>query len=108
MISVTHFRAAELAFAEQARAALEVLATRPGYLRGSVGRSTDDPVAWVLVSEWESVGAYRRALGAYDVKMQAIPLLAQAEDRDSSFEQLVEVRAGGTALMRGSDRAPDA
>ena len=108
MISVTHFRAADPAFADQARAALQAMAARPGYLRGSVGRSTDDAAAWVLVSEWESVGAYRRALGAYDVKVHATPLLAQAEDRASSFEQLVEVRAGGKAMMRGSDLAADA
>ena len=28
---------------------------------------------WCLVTEWESVGAYRRALGGFDVKITAVP-----------------------------------
>ena len=35
-------------FLPQAQAALAAFAARPGYLRGRVGRSADDPTAWVL------------------------------------------------------------
>lgn len=107
MISVTHFRSDGPDFAERARSALEALAVRPGYLRGSLGRSTDDPADWILVTEWENVGSYRRGLGGFDVKMRATPLLAESLDVPSSFEPLVEIAPGGAAVLRGSDRNAD-
>lgn len=76
-------------FLEQARAALAAFAARPGYVRGRVGRAADDPTAWVLTTEWEGVGAYRRSLSAYDVKVEAAPLLAQGRDEPSAFEVLL-------------------
>ena len=35
---------------------------------------------------WEHVGAYRRALSAYDVKLHAVPLLSRALDEPSAYE----------------------
>ena len=87
--------------------ALTTLAERPGYLGGRAGRSTDDPDAWILVARWASVGDYRRALGSYQVKLHATPLLAQALDRPSAFEQLLQVDAAGTVTRASSDRAED-
>jgi heme oxygenase (mycobilin-producing) len=105
MISVTHFTAADDGFAERARVALQALAACPGYLRGTVGRSTDDDSRWVLVTEWANVGSYRRALGGYEVKLHATPLLADAIDLPSSFEPLIDIAPGGAAVLRTSDRA---
>ncbi len=79
---------------ERARAAL---AERPGYLHGVIGRNVDDPELWVLTTQWEHVGAYRRALSAYDVKLHAVPLLGRAIDEPSAFE-LVE--PGGDLNIR--------
>jgi heme-degrading monooxygenase HmoA len=93
------------AFAERAGAALGALADCAGYRRGSLGRAVDDPVGWVLVTEWEGVGAYRRALSRYEVKVAAAPLLAQAHEEPSAFEVLREVSPGGAATVRASDRA---
>ena len=79
MLVVSRFAVAESeagGFARSARAALEALAARPGFRRGHAGRSVDDPAEWVLVTEWDGVGAYRRALSAYEVKLAATPLLA--------------------------------
>ena len=70
----------------RARPALEALARCAGYVRGSIGRSTDDPQAWVLVTEWVNVGSYRRALGKYDVKLHAVPTLGRAIDEPSAYE----------------------
>ncbi|HST67652.1 MAG TPA: antibiotic biosynthesis monooxygenase [Mycobacteriales bacterium] len=95
-------------FAEQARDALAALAARPGFRRGHAGRSVDDPAEWVLVSEWDGVGAYRRALGAYEVKLAATPLLAQARDEAGAFEELVTADATGVTGTAASDRAADA
>jgi quinol monooxygenase YgiN len=106
MIALTHFEDGSADFEARATAALTALAARPGFRRGTVGRSTDDPAAWVLLSEWENVGSYRRALGAYEVKVHAAPLLATALDLPGGFEALVDVAPGGTAVVRGSDREP--
>jgi hypothetical protein len=108
MIALTHFADAPADFEQRARTALAALADRPGYVRGTLGRSTDDPAAWVLLTEWENVGSYRRALGGYEVKVHATPLLAAALDLPGAFEPLAEVAPGGAAVIRPSDRAPKA
>ncbi len=105
MISVTHFRSDDPTFEQRAQAALAALAARPGFVRGSVGRSTDDERDWVLTSEWANVGSYRRALGNYDVKLRATPLLGEAVDLPTSFESLLDVTADGTATAHASDKA---
>jgi quinol monooxygenase YgiN len=97
--------AAAPAFIERAHAALAALAARPGYLRGELMRALDDPRHWCLVTEWESVGAYRRALGGFDVKVQATPLLAESIDEPSAYETLASAAPGGAIEVRASDRA---
>jgi hypothetical protein len=42
---------------------------------------------WSLVTHWENVGSYRRALSNLNVKMNAIPLLAQAIDEPGAYER---------------------
>jgi hypothetical protein len=108
MISITHFRSDSADFAGRAQDALAALAARPGFVRGSLGRSTDDDREWLLLTEWENVGSYRRALGNFDVKMRATPLLGDALDVPSSFESLVDVGAGGDTIVHVSDREPEA
>jgi len=104
MISVTHFRAADEDFETRAARALDVLGQRPGFLRGTLGRSTDDTADWTLVTEWANVGSYRRALGNYEVKLHATALLGEALDLPTSFESLVEL-AGGAVVTHDSDHA---
>ena len=112
MIAITQFADSgsepDSDFAQRARTALEVLAARPGYLRGTLGRCVDDPAAWLLLTEWENVGSYRRALGNYDVKLHATPLLATALDLPSGFESLLDAAPGGGVATRTSDREPSA
>jgi quinol monooxygenase YgiN len=97
----------EAGFVPALEVALATLAARPGYLGGRAGRSLDDPHAWILVTEWASVGDYRRALGNYEVKLHATPLLAQALDRPSAFEELLALDPAGTLVRHASDRAED-
>ena len=59
----------------------------------------------MLVTEWDGIGAYRRALGNYEVKLHATPVLARAIDAPSGFEQLVAVDADGRVTRAASDRA---
>ena len=56
---------------------------------GHVGRNVDDPGLWVLTTEWEGPGAYRRALSSYDVKVTAVPTLSRALDEPSAYEPVV-------------------
>lgn len=91
MLVVTRYRVPEHEAADfrvRAQAAVEALAARPGHVSTRLGRATDDAQLWVLASEWESVGTYRRALSGYEVKLHAIPLLSLAIDEPSAFETL--------------------
>jgi heme oxygenase (mycobilin-producing) len=94
-------------FVLRAHAALTALAERPGYLSGRLTRAIEDTAHWILVTEWESVGAYRRALGAFDVKVHATPLLSEALDEPSAFETLASAEPGGTVTVTASDRAAE-
>ena len=92
MLVVSRFRVPEeeaVAFRDDLQRAREALSGRPGFASGRVGRNLDDPTLWTLVTTWEHVGAYRRALSSYDVKLHAVPLLSRAIDEPSAFE-LVE------------------
>jgi quinol monooxygenase YgiN len=89
VIVVNRFRVPEPegeAFRVDLQQAHDALAARPGYLVGTIGRNVDDPELWVLTTTWEHVGAYRRALSAYDVKLHAVPTLGRALDEPSAYE----------------------
>ena len=89
MIVVNRFRVAHDEadeFRSRLQVAHDLLAVGAGYLGGEIGRNVDDPTLWVLTTRWENVGAYRRALGAYDVKLHAVPVLSRAIDEPSAYE----------------------
>ena len=89
MLVVNRFRVAEddaAAFRDEVTVAHDLLADRPGYVDGAVGRNVDDPSLWVMQTRWENVGSYRRALSSYDVKVGAVPLLSRALDEPSAYE----------------------
>ena len=98
MLVVSRFRLEpdhpEAAFTDRLAAALAAFAARPGYLRGRAGRCTDDPGLWVLSTEWDSVGSYRRSLSGFDVKMHATPLLGESLDEPGAVEVLIAHDAG--------------
>ena len=102
MLVVSRFRVPEVG-GESFRADLErahaVLAERPGYVSGRIGRNLDDPTLWTLVTTWENVGSYRRALSSYDVKLHAVPLLSRAIDEPSAYEV---VEPGGDLNLQQS------
>lgn len=95
-------------FLPRAQAALAAFAARPGYVRGRVGRAADDPTQWVVTTEWTGVGAYRRSLGSYDVKVDAAPLLAMGRDEPSAFEVLHADDVAAATVVNPSRRARDA
>jgi quinol monooxygenase YgiN len=89
------------AFRAELAAAHAVLAARDGYVDGQVGRNVDDPTLWVLTTRWTNVGAYRRALSSYEVKLEAVPLLSRALDEPSAYEAVEP----GTVLNIQSHRS---
>jgi quinol monooxygenase YgiN len=104
VIVVNRFRVPEVeagAFRLDLQGALDLLAARPGHLGGEIGRNVDDPQLWVLTTRWEHVGAYRRALSAYDVKVGAVPLLSRALDEPSAYERVED----GTRLNDAGARS---
>ena len=91
MLVVNRFRVPEdeaETFRADLEAALAVLAQQKGYADGRLGRNVDDPTLWMMVTRWQDVGSYRRALSSYDVKVGAVPLLSRAIDEPSAYEPL--------------------
>jgi hypothetical protein len=104
VIVVNRFRVPEvdqLAFRDDLERARQTLAVQRGYVAGRIGRNVDDPELWLLTTEWEGPGAYRRALSAYDVKLAAVPTLGRALDEPSAYETVEP----GTELNRPDARS---
>lgn len=111
MLVVTRYRVApddRATFRADAVAALRVLTERPGCTGGTLGRAIDDPELWTLTTTWESVGAYRRALSAYDVKLVAVPLMYRAIDEATAFEPLASWTPDVGPAEHETALAPDA
>jgi hypothetical protein len=103
VIVVNRFRVPEsdqAPFRDDLERAHETLAVQQGYVAGRIGRNVDDPELWVLTTEWEGPGAYRRALSGYDVKLTAVPTLSRALDEPSAYEQVVPGEALNTSSAR--------
>lgn len=89
MLALSRFRyddSAAAAAEADLRRCLDGLGRCVGYLDGAVGRALDDPSLWVLQTRWANVGAYRRALSTYDIKLSVVPLLSNAVDEPSAYE----------------------
>jgi hypothetical protein len=88
MIAIARFRV-PLSTASQFRAQIErahqVFSERDGYVAGGFGQNLDESDLWTLVTHWENVGSYRRALSSLPVKMEVVPLLATAIDEPGAY-----------------------
>jgi hypothetical protein len=86
VFAVTRFRAtgddAE-ALAAAVAPLLAALAARPGFRE--LGRAADDPELWALVTRWDGVGSYRRALSAAEVKITGAPVWVHALDEPGVY-----------------------
>lgn len=87
MLVITRFRVGDVeGFRGRADHALAVLSTREGFESAELERNLDDPDLWVLVTRWRDVGSYRRALQGYESKVVVVPLLSEALDEPSAYE----------------------
>jgi quinol monooxygenase YgiN len=73
-------------FLKQGHTILDTFAAQPGYQRGRLARSVDEPNLWALVSEWEGAGFYRRALSAS--RMAMYPLMILMVNEPSAYEDV--------------------
>ena len=88
MFAVTRFRARgddATALAAAVEPLLRALAARPGFLDGELGRAADDPELWALVTRWDGVGSYRRALSNAEVKITGAPVWVHAVDEPGVY-----------------------
>jgi quinol monooxygenase YgiN len=88
VFAVTRFRATgdeADALAAAVAPLLAALGARPGFLGGELGRAADDPELWALVTRWDGVGSYRRALGAAEVKITGAPVWVHALDEPGVY-----------------------
>ena len=85
-IVLNRFRNDSAEFPSSARAAIAALAACTGFVDAHLGQSTDEPDLRTITTRWVSVGAYRRALSNFEVKMTAVPLLSTAIDEPSAYE----------------------
>ena len=76
----------DASFVQAAAPALDALRASTGCVSAALVRAVEEPALWLLVAEWEGVGAYRRAMGSYDVKLYAHPFLVRARPDESAFE----------------------
>jgi hypothetical protein len=65
--------------------ALDAFSQCAGFKNGEFGQNLDEPTLWSLTTHWENVGSYRRALSNQNVKMKAIPIVAQAIDEPGAY-----------------------
>jgi heme-degrading monooxygenase HmoA len=108
VIVVSRFEVPEgqaAAFRPGAQHVLDTLALRPGFQRGRLAQALDEPGTWALVTEWDSVGSYRRGLSAYDVKLATAPLLALAVNEPSAYEVVASADEAQPPSAKPGDRA---
>lgn len=85
MFAIARFENSDSDFLEELIKAHQLLAACKGYINGRIGRNTDLPQLLALITEWENIGSYRRALSNFEVKMVAVPVLARAIDEPGGY-----------------------
>jgi hypothetical protein len=96
VFAVTRLRAGDgddTALAAAATELLAALARRPGFRDGELGRAADDPSLWALVTRWDGVGTYRRALSASEVKIAGAPVWVHAIDEPGAYLPVDDITA---------------
>lgn len=88
-VALLRFRSGDVpALMAQLRESVALLSVKDGFVHAHVARAVDEPELIVLQLGWDTVGSYRRALSAYDVKVQVVPVISQALDEPTAFEVL--------------------
>lgn len=87
MLVIIRFRVDDVdGFRGRIDAAVAVLRAKDGFEAADLQRNLDEPDLWVLVLRWRNVGSYRRALQGFESKMVVVPLLSEALDEPTAYE----------------------
>ena len=76
-------------FAESVGVALDLLATRPGFLGAEAGPNLDEPDLWTLVVRWRSIGDARRGMNAADCRAALVAVMLNAVDEPTTYDVAV-------------------
>ncbi|CAN2187122.1 Antibiotic biosynthesis monooxygenase domain containing protein [Candidatus Nanopelagicaceae bacterium] len=90
MIAIARFKVPTAQAPEiraQLERALQAFSERDGFLSGDFGQNLDENDLWTLVTHWQNVGSYRRALSSTTIKMEVVPLLANAIDEPGAYSK---------------------
>ena len=74
----------------EAKQAMNVLQGRPGFVSGNIFHNADSPERYLIKTDWNNVGSYRRALGSMEAKIGVWPFLANMRDEPTAFELLMD------------------
>lgn len=110
MLVITRHRVAQKDLPDwlvAAKASIAPLANQSGCISAEIGMATDEPDLVVVVTKWQGVGEYRRALSNFEVKMLSIPFLSTAIDESTAYE-LIHRNSGGEVEDFSPARAFDA
>lgn len=100
MIVNNRFQVSESAaeFVAGATAVVEHYRACTGNEAAELLQCLDEPQLWLIHSRWANVGSYRRAFNGTEAKLVLLPLLSQAINEPSAFD---EPEAVGSNLPRG-------
>ena len=85
----------------------ELVAQSPGFLSSELGQSTDSLQDLTLIHRWEGVGAYRKFLSRYEVKLEVIPFLSKFT-KESVTVEIINDSQSDMSQRAASSLAPDA
>lgn len=109
MLLVCRFTATDSdAFVARAEQALELLLAQPGCRRTLLGRATDADDCWLVTVEFDSITAYRRALGPIAVRERVIPFLAEADHAVGPTSYELVLRSESAGPDTAADQGPPA
>ena len=67
---------------------VELCTQSPGFLSSELGQSTDSLEDFTLIHRWADVGAYRKFLSRYEIKLEVIPFLSTFT-KDSATVEII-------------------
>ena len=74
---------------KEAEQVLDLFQRQVGFQSAKACLALDDDSLGLVFLQFDSVGNYRRALSAYDIKVGATEFLSQALDEPSAYEVLI-------------------
>ncbi len=91
MYVVNRFQSPGADFAQQAQPVVDYWRSCNGCLAAELVRNVDDPELWAIVSQWEQVRDYRKAMSGYEATMLLTPVMLQCIDEPSAYLPAAEL-----------------